>query len=390
MATAKKYVHRVTCYPTEKDYLCARKKREQSQQKDCLTTKRRMQPHTHTACLPAEWHPQWGVQLTWPHEDTDWQPILDQVTRCYIDMSREIARREHLLVVTPHAQEVQDLLTPHLTPEEMSRVSLWQMPTDDTWARDHGFITLLTPDGQTHLLDFQFNGWGKKFAAAQDNRICRTLMRQHALTGIYEDHLDFVLEGGSIESDGAGTLLTTRQCLMAPNRNQPLTQQQIEQRLKDALHADRVLWLNHGTLAGDDTDGHIDTLARLCPSDTIAYVQCTDTADEHYTELHLMEKELLAMRTTAGKPYHLLPLPMAEAAFDNEGNRLPATYANFLFVNGAILMPTYGTPHTDHLTMSRLQEAFPHLDIIGIDCRPLIIQHGSLHCCTMQIPLSKS
>ena len=144
--------------------------------------------------------------------------------------------------------------------------------------------------------------------------------------------------------------------------------------------------LTHGTLAGDDTDGHVDTLARLCPHDTIAYVQCTDTADEHYQELHLMEEELKAMRTHEGAPYRLLPLPMAEPAFDDEGNRLPATYANFLFVNGAILLPTYGTPATDQEAVSRMQQAFPEYEIIGIDCRPLIIQHGSLHCCTMQFP----
>lgn len=350
----------------------------------------RMTANTQNALLPAEWHTQWGVQLTWPHEDTDWKPILEEVTRCYIDISREIARREHLLVVTPHAEEVRKLLSAHLTPEEMRQVSFRQMPTDDTWARDHGFITLLDRNGKALRLDFQFNGWGKKFPAARDNHICRTLMEQNALPGTYENHLDFVLEGGSIESDGEGTLLTTSQCLMAPNRNQPLTREQIEQRLKDSLRADRVLWLNHGTLAGDDTDGHVDTLARLCPGNTIAYVQCTDPTDGHYRELHLMEEELKAMRTRQGAPYHLLPLPMAEAAFDEEGNRLPATYANFLFINGAILMPTYGTPDTDREAISRMQRAFPEQEIIGIDCRPLIIQHGSLHCCTMQFPLSKS
>ncbi len=340
--------------------------------------------------LPAEWHPQWGVQLTWPHEATDWQPILEEVTRCYLDMSKAIAHREHLLVVTPHASRVKGLLAGTLTQEEMGRVTICEMPTNDTWARDHGFLTLLQPDGRARLLDFQFNGWGEKFPAQLDNRICRTLMERGIFTATYESHLDFVLEGGSIESDGMGTLLTTRQCLMAPHRNQPLTQGQVEDRLKHSLHAHHVLWLTHGTLAGDDTDGHIDTLARLCPGDTIAYVQCTDPADEHFEELHLMEEELMAFRTSQGKPYHLLPLPMAEPALDSEGNRLPATYANFLFINGAILMPTYGTPATDSKAISLMQEAFPRHEIIGIDCRPLIIQHGSLHCCTMQFPTFKS
>ncbi len=343
---------------------------------------------THSACLPAEWHPQWGVQLTWPHEDTDWSPFLDEVTDCYLRMGQEIARRGHLLVVTPHPERVRALLASRLSQEEMQRVTLCQMPTNDTWARDHGFITLLDVNGQARLLDFQFNGWGKKFPAELDNHICRTLMAQHALAGTYESHLDFVLEGGSIESDGEGTLLTTRQCLMAPHRNQPLTQEQIEKRLKESLHVQRVLWLNHGTLAGDDTDGHIDTLARICPHDTIAYVQCTDPDDDHYEELHLMEEELKGFLTMRGEPYRLLPLPMAEPAFDEEGNRLPATYANFLFANGAILLPTYGTPQTDQEAINRMRQAFPDYEIVGIDCRTLIIQHGSLHCCTMQIPTS--
>lgn len=341
---------------------------------------------THSTCLPAEWHPQWGVQLTWPHEATDWSPILEEVTDCYLHMSQEIARREHLLVVTPHPERVRALLASRLSLEEMQRVTICQMPTNDTWARDHGFITLLDSNGRARLLDFKFNGWGEKFPAELDNHICRTLMEQRALAGTYESHLDFVLEGGSIESDGEGTLLTTTHCLMAPHRNQPLTQEQIEERLKESLHAQRVLWLNHGTLVGDDTDGHIDTLARLCPRDTIAYVQCTDPADEHYDELRLMEDELREMRTGQGSPYRLVPLPMAEPAFDGEGNRLPATYANFLFVNGAILMPTYGTPLTDQRAIDCMRQAFPEYEIIGIDCRTLIIQHGSLHCCTMQFP----
>ena len=343
-----------------------------------------------TTHLPAEWHPQWGVQLTWPHEGTDWLPILNEVTECYLNMSQAIASREHLLVVAPHAERVRALLATRLNTEEMQRVTLCQMPTNDTWARDHGFITLLEPDGEARLLDFKFNGWGEKFPAELDNRICRTLMEQHILPGTYESHLDFVLEGGSIESDGLGTLLTTSQCLLAPHRNQPLTQEQIEARLLQSLHAKRVLWLNHGTLAGDDTDGHIDTLARLCPHDTIAYVQCTDPTDEHYEEFYLMKEELRAFRTMQDKPYRLLPLPMAEPAYDDEGNRLPATYANFLFVNGAILLPTYGTPATDQQATERLKEAFPEYAIVGIDCRPLIIQHGSLHCCTMQFPIFKS
>jgi len=336
--------------------------------------------------LPAEWAPQSGVQLTWPHSGTDWAPILPQVTECYIKMAMEIALREPLIIVAQNPDETDSILKEKLPAEALRRIRIFQMPTDDTWARDHGFITLVSPQGPL-LLDFQFNGWGKKFQAEKDNRICREMMEQNAVRGIYIDHLDFVLEGGSIESDGRGTILTTSQCLMAPNRNQPLSLADIENRLKEYLHAKHILWLNHGYLEGDDTDSHIDTLARLCPNDTIAYVQCTQTDDPHYEELRLMEEELETLRTEEGNPYRLIPLPMAAPAHDEDGLRLPATYANFLIINGAVLMPVYNHPELDELAHKQLQKAFPRHQIVDIDCRPLIIQHGSLHCCTMQFPL---
>jgi agmatine/peptidylarginine deiminase len=336
--------------------------------------------------LPAEWAPQSAVQLTWPHEGTDWAPILPMVTDCYVRMALEIALREPLIIVAQKPEEAQATLKQRLPAEALGNIRFYPMPTDDTWARDHGFITLLSPQGPL-LLDFQFNGWGKKFEAAQDNRINRTLMKQQAFRGTYIDHLDFVLEGGSIESDGRGTILTTSQCLLAPNRNQPLSQTDIENRLKEYFHAQRVLWLNHGYLEGDDTDSHVDTLARLCPNDTIAYVQCTQTDDPHYEELRLMEEELKQMRTPEGEPFTLVPLPMAAPAYDDEGQRLPDTYANFLVINGAVLMPTYNHPELDEQAQRQLQKAFPKHEIVGIDCRALIIQHGSLHCCTMQFPL---
>lgn len=336
--------------------------------------------------LPAEWFPQSGVQLTWPHKDTDWAPILHEVEQCYLRMALEISLRERLIIVTPHPSDVDKLLRTHLPEKALKNITLHEMPTNDTWARDHGFITLIG-DTEPRLLDFQFNGWGKKFEASLDNEICRHMNEQKILRGAYEDHLDFVLEGGSIESDGRGTILTTSQCLMAPNRNQPLSQAEIEERLLSTLHAQRILWLDHGYLAGDDTDSHIDTLARLCPNDTIAYVQCLDTQDEHYEELHLMEEQLKTFRTLTGEPYQLVPLPMGPIHFDEDGERLPSTYANFLIMNDTVLMPTYGDRDLDELATRQLQKAFPKHDIVGIDCQVLIRQHGSLHCCTMQFPV---
>ncbi len=335
--------------------------------------------------LPAEWHPQSAVLLTWPHADTDWAPILKEVTRCYLRMAFEIALRERLLIATPEPEAVGALLEEQLPQNVLRNISLHRMPTNDTWARDHGFLTLLTENG-VRLLDFAFNGWGEKFPAELDNQINSRLWQENIFEGTYEGHLDLILEGGSIESDGRGTLLTTSRCLTAPHRNQPLSQADIEMRLLDYFHARRVLWLDYGWLAGDDTDSHIDTLARFCPSDTIAYVQCKDKSDEHYDELQQMEAQLQTFRTMEDEPYRLVPLPMADAVYDEDGNRLPATYANFLILNGAVLMPTYGQPENDDTARRQLQKCFPKLEIIGIDARPLIVQHGSIHCCAMQFP----
>ena len=285
--------------------------------------------------------------------------MLDEITATYEEMAREIRKREELLVVGE--------------------------PTNDTWARDHGFITLVDDEGHARLLDFCFNGWGEKFPAELDNAINRRLYDEGKISGEYTDCLDFVLEGGSIESDGKGTVFTTSGCLLAPHRNQPLTKTEIEERLKGELHAKRIVWIDYGSLTGDDTDGHIDTLVRLCPDDTILYVGCDDPQDEQYEGLRLMEEQLKTFRTLDGKPYRLLRLPMPRAIIFEE-ERLPATYANFLVINGAVLCPTYAQPDLDAEALRLIGEAFPAREIVGIDCRSIIKQHGSLHCCTMQYP----
>ena len=195
-----------------------------------------------------------------------------------------------------------------------------------------------------------------------------------------------MLEGGSIESDGQGTIFTTSCCLLAPHRNQPLSKEEIEQRLKRYLCADRVLWIDHGSLQGDDTDGHIDTLVRICPDDTLLYIGCDDPQDEHFSELQLMEQQLSTFRTADGRPYRMLKLPLPRPIYDEDGQRLPATHANFLVVNGAVLCPTYGQPDLDRKALDTIGLAFPDRSIVPIDCRTLIRQHGSLHCCTMQFP----
>lgn len=331
--------------------------------------------------LPAEWHQQSFIQLTWPHAGTDWAYMLEEVETCFVKLACEISARQRLLIVAPQVDAVKEQLKGKA---KMENVRFFQCETNDTWARDHAFITLETGQGPL-LLDFCFNGWGMKFAANLDNQINRELYASGLLHGMYRNCMDFVLEGGSIESDGKGTLLTTSTCLLAPNRNETYERIEIEERLKSMFHLQQVLWLDSGYLAGDDTDSHVDTLARLCPHDTIVYVQCTDTEDEHYEALHRMEEQLKTFRTLDEKPYRLLPLPMPDAIIE-EGERLPATYANFLIMNEAVLYPTYNQPSLDEKAKQVLAEAFPGYEIVGIDCRALIKQHGSLHCVTMQYP----
>lgn len=341
------------------------------------------QEDTRKTVFPAEWYPQSGVQLTWPHVATDWAYMLDEVQECFINIAREIAKKELVFIVTPEIENVKKQIAGKVN---LDNVRFFECDTNDTWARDHGAITLIDT-GTPLLLDFCFNGWGMKFAANLDNQITRKAFREGLFHGKYSNRLGFVLEGGSIESDGMGTILTTSECLLSPNRNEELNKVEIEEYLKSNLYAEQILWLDYGYLTGDDTDSHVDTLARLCPNHTIAYVQCKDAEDEHFEELQKMEEQLKSFRTLKGEPYRLLPLPMPNAVFE-EGERLPATYANFLIINGAVLYPTYNQPEKDRIARDVLQTAFPNDEIIGIDCRALIKQHGSLHCVTMQYPLN--
>lgn len=338
-----------------------------------------------TLRLFPEWHPQDAIQLTWPTPTSDWAPLLGQIEATMEAMVVAITRYQPVLIVV-HDDRQRARLGARFTSlgVDASLYHLAVATSDDTWARDHGPIAV-ERNGRIELLDYVFTGWGGKFAAARDDALTRSLASQGVFAAPVVSQA-LVLEGGAIESDGEGTLLTTSACLLNPNRNPGLDRDAIEARLGEQLGIARMLWLEHGHLEGDDTDSHVDTLARFCDPATIVYVRCDDPQDPHHAALAAMETELKALRREDGSPYRLLALPWPKACFDpDDGHRLPATYANFLIINGAVLVPTYGDA-ADFRALQVIDQAFPGREVVPIDCRAVIRQHGSLHCLTMQLP----
>ncbi|WP_321287931.1 agmatine deiminase family protein [uncultured Sunxiuqinia sp.] len=332
--------------------------------------------------FPAEWETQSGVQLTWPDTATDWKRTLIEVLSVYEQIAKEILKHEKLLIVCRDKNSLPDFLQ-----NNNEQLTIQEMPINDTWARDHGAITIIE-NGQPALLNFRFNGWGMKFPANHDNQITSTLYQQKAFReGVRLHDLSyFTFEGGAIESNGTGCALTTSECLLSKNRNEHLSQTAIEFLLKKTMYIEKVLWLHHGFLAGDDTDSHIDTLARFCNKNTIAYVKCTNTQDLHYDALQKMEVELKQMTDQNGQPFQLVPLPFPDPIYDNDGEQLPATYANFLILNKAVLLPVYEIKQ-DFEAIEITKKLFPEHEIVPINSRPLIKQHGSIHCISMQFPI---
>lgn len=321
--------------------------------------------------------------LALPHADTDWAYMLGEVVGCYrgiLTVLQECGTPVHLLVRS-RAEALDSL-----GEEALRGVTIHEVEYNDTWVRDYGPLSV-NDEGQLLCLDFGFNGWGLKFAADRDNLVNLNLARQGFLRGNYLNQRDYVLEGGSVETDGRGALLTTSRCLCSPNRNGGLSKLQVEQQLLYRLGVTNVLWLDHGALAGDDTDSHIDTLARLAPDDTIIYTGCSDRDDGHYSDLKAMGEQLRTFETTEGQAFNLVELPLPRAIFDSEnGERLPATYANYLITNDLVLVPAYGQPDLDELARQTVASVFHTRKCVSVDCRALIRQHGSLHCATMQIP----
>jgi agmatine/peptidylarginine deiminase len=338
--------------------------------------------------LPAEWEPQSAVLIAWPHAGTDWAERLSEVEATYVALSTAITRFQPLIVVVADTElhlRVQSLLTGEGV--EMAKVRFVELPYDDTWLRDSGPITLKANDGAFQLTDFRFTGWGGKFGAEQDDALIAGLVDAGVFGHVAHKRVDWALEGGGIESDGAGSVLTTWRCLV--QRHPEQSREEMSAILRDNLHADRVLWLDYGYLEGDDTDAHIDTLARFAPGERIVFQACDDPADPHYDELQRMAAELAALRTPDGRPYQLHPLPWPQPILDksglDEGRRLAASYANYLIVNGAVLVPAYGDKADDEAARI-IGTAHPDREVVQVPCRALIWQNGSLHCITMQLP----
>lgn len=336
--------------------------------------------------LPPEWAKQSGVMLTWPHQETIWAETLPAIDAVFVRVASEIAKHE-ALVITCADEKHQAHITALLQQANvnLSRLRFHLAQSNDIWVRDHGPLSVLAKD-QALLLDFTFNGWGNKYPADLDNQITRTLHLQTAFDETPLQTIDMVLEGGAIEVDGLGTLLTTSSCLLSSSRNPKLTQTQITEKLQTLLGLKRILWLDEGYLAGDDTDGHIDTLARFINPNAICYVSCDDTKDEHFKSLKAMETQLQSFKNNEGEAYQLIALPWPRARYAAvDGRRLPATYANFLLINDAVLVPTYDDP-ADEKALKILTACFPDRKIIGIPSLAVIQWYGSLHCMTMQLP----
>lgn len=332
--------------------------------------------------FPAEWEPQSAILIAWPHADTDWAKRLADVEDTYIALVAAITRFQPIVICVAD-EDVEAYARARLASAriDMERIRFIEVEYDDTWLRDSGPVSLVAAGG-FRLLDFRFTGWGGKFQASRDDRLVEALTD----LGIFVDNtrqaIDFALEGGAIETDGAGTLLTTWKCLS--ERHPDASRTELGTRLTGWLQQDRVLWLDHGYLEGDDTDAHIDTLARFAATDAIVYQACEDPEDSHFIELQAMAAELSALRTRDGQPYRLFPLPWPSPVLD-DGRRLAASYANFLVINGAVLMPAYGDI-ADSTAAAVLSKAFPDREIVQVPCRSLIWQNGSLHCITMQLP----
>lgn len=331
----------------------------------------------------AEWEKVSAILMAFPEEDTDWHYILEEAREQYHRIIKCMTDNGQRVILLCHDAGI---CSEYFKDCNGELIRFAEVSFNDTWTRDYGPLTI-EENGEYLVLDFGFNGWGLKFAADKDNLVNRNLTNDGFYPKeIFRNETNFILEGGSVETDGKGTILTTSRCLCSPNRNGGLTKEEAAERLKEELGGSHILFLDHGELEGDDTDSHIDTLARLAPGNTILFTGCRDMEDPHFEELLKMRAQLTTFRTPEGEPYNMIELPFPSPIYDEEGNRLPATYSNYLVTDRMVFMPTYNQSENDRLAMMMMKIAFPEHKVVGIDCRTLIKQHGSLHCATMQLP----
>jgi agmatine deiminase len=335
--------------------------------------------------MPAEWEPHRGTWLSWPHKEASWPGKFGPVPGIFATMVRALADREevHINVAGPAMEaSVRALLGD--AGADAGNVFFHPNPTNDAWCRDHGPIFLQRgPAGRREqaIVDWGYNAWGGKYPPYDLDDVVPTRIGAELGLPVFEPGI--VMEGGSIDVNGRGTLLTTEACLLNPNRNPALGRRDIERYLRDYLGVAKILWLGDG-IAGDDTDGHVDDLARFVDERTVVTVVEQDPADENYEPLQENLERLRGMTDQDGHPLRVVTLPMPRPlAYD--GQRLPASYANFYVANGLVLLPTYDPPR-DEEALATLRSVFPGRDVIGIDCTDLVWGLGAFHCVTQQWP----
>lgn len=328
---------------------------------------------------PAEWEPVEQLLLSWPHAGMDWGDELDAAQASFVKLAVAASPEVELLITVNNA-DVGKSVAAQLQEAGVDKATLITCPSNDVWTRDYGPISVFE-DGQRQLVNFAFNAWGGKYPHEHDDRVSRCVHEAGHFADSPLNRVDWVLEGGALDFDGQGGVLTSPGCLQDVARNADANQERAEAMLAEHLGCERVWWLDTPALDGDDTDGHIDTLVRFAPGDIVLHHVCKDDDDPHAAPLAAMTDDLA---TLGNGRWSLVPLPLPSPVLDAEGRRLPASYANFLILNRRVLVPIY-EDRADEVALRRIDAAFPDHTLIPVDCRALVAQNGSLHCATMQI-----
>lgn len=358
-----------------------------------------MTPKTSPAALtgfrmPAEWEPHQGTLLTWPHDEQHWPGLFEHIPAVWARMTKELSVGEEVHIIT-HNETLEADIKKELAKMKSNdkNVFFHRIPSNFAWVRDHGPIVVKNAAGERVFLDWKFNAHGNQWDFDLDDRIPARLAKE---MGVKSRPVDMVLEGGSIDVNGAGTLLTTEDCLLNPNRNPDLSKEQIEDFLKRELGLTNVLWLGKG-IAGDDTSGHVDDLTRFVGPRTVVTIVSDDPSDMDYAPLKENLERLKTMKDQDGMPLEIIEILQPKPVFVNEhaptkavhtpdeGFRIPASYANFYIGNECVLLPVWQDPN-DAKAMATLQKCFPTRRIVPIDSRILTWGFGSFHCTTQQIP----